>query len=354
MKTATANAPRISDFTLHVNGQPLPMDTETQMVSITVEEDVNLPGMFALELIQLDDSRSTIPLLDDAQFAPGGAIEIQLGYVKQMQTVLKGEITALEPEFNISRSPGLIVRGYDHRHRLQRGRKTRTFVQQKDSDIATQLANDAGLSPQVTDSEVTHEYILQADQTDLAFLQERARRIQYEVLINDKTLIFQPSSNNASANLTLSLLDDLLEFSPRLSLMGQVSEVKARGWNLKDKTVLIGQATATAVAAMGGTQNGAAIAQSTFGDILDGVSQYPGMNQAELDQLAKACLNHTALTLITGEGSCLGHPDVRAGKVITINGIGTRFSGDYYVTAASHRYVNGSYTTHFTVQRNAS
>ena len=49
--------------------------------------------------------------------------------------------------------------------------------------------------------------------------------------------------------------------------------------------------------------------------------------QAEADQIAKARLNEMALELITGHGLCLGRTDLRAGKVIKIDGVGKRFSG---------------------------
>ena len=83
-------------------------------------------------------------------------------------------VTGLEPHFSFGHQPTFTVPGYDRRHRFGRGRKTRTFVQQKDSDIAAQIAGEAGLHAQSIDSSVTHEYILQANQTDMEFLQERA------------------------------------------------------------------------------------------------------------------------------------------------------------------------------------
>ena len=47
--------------------------------------------------------------------------------------------------------------------------------------------------------------------------------------------------------------------------------------------------------------------------------------------------------------------DLRPGKVIKIDRVGKRFSGQYYVTAVAHRYTpHRGYQTHFTVRRNAS
>jgi uncharacterized protein len=56
-----------------------------------------------------------------------------------------------------------------------------------------------------------------------------------------------------------------------------------------------------------------------------------------------------------GEGICTGRTDLHPGRVIKIDGIGTRFSGQYYVTSTSHRYSQRDpYQTHFVARRNAA
>lgn len=350
-----ANSPQLASFEIKVNNSLLPIDTELRLVAVSVEEDVNLPSMFTLEFAGLPEQQGTIAILDDARFAIGSAVEVKLGYVGQLTTLLKGEITALEPAFVCNGPPSLIVRGYDRRHRLQRGRKTRTFVQQKDSDIATQIASEAGLTAQTKDSKVVHDYLIQANQTDWEFLQSRARLIQYEVMVEDKTLNFRPVSNDASTALSLSLETNLLEFHPRLTSTGQVSDVIVQGWNPKDKAAIVGKATAgEEVSDMGGTNSGAVLSRQAFGKAIGRISDQPVITQAEADQIAKAQLNRSVLTLIQGEAICRGQTDVRAGKVVTIAGIGNRFSGQYYITTASHRYGPSGYYTSITVRRNAS
>ena len=351
--TSTPNL-LLPSFALKIGGSPLPIETEIQVISITVEDDLTLPSMFTVELTGLETQNSQISLLDDALFALGTEVEVKLGYGGQVATLIKGEITGLEPEFTINRLPSLIVRGYDRRHRLQRGRKTRTFLQKKDSDIAAQIASEGGLTAKAEDSQVTHDYIMQANQTDLEFLQARARQLQYEVVVEDKTLLFRPVGNASSAVLTLTLEDNLLEFSPRLSSLGQVNQVSVRGWSAKYKQKVLGQAKAgDEVSTMGGQSSGAKLSESAFGEGIGGISDRPVASQAEADQFAKAQFNRGVLGLITGEGICRGNTQVRAGKVIEIDGIGERFSGLYYVTAASHRYGPRGYFTYFTVRRNA-
>lgn len=356
MPVAETESPLVPDFDIIINGSPLPIEAKAHVIGVTVDDDASLPSMFTLEFTGSDDQQKETPWIDDQElFAVGHVVEVKMGYVDDLQTLIIGEVTGLEPEFAFDRLPSLMVRGYDRRHRLQRGRKTRTFVQQKDSDIASQIASDVGLTAQAEDSQIVHGYVLQANQTDMEFLQERARRIQYEVLVEDKTLFFRPVSNAESEILVLTMNDELLEFYPRLSSVRQISEVRVRGWNPKDKQEIVGEArTGDEVSTMGGENSGAALVESTFGAVVGMVGDRPVMTQAEADQLAKARFNNVALSLISGEGVCLGRTDLRPGKVTKIDGVGKRFSGLYYVIAATHRYASAhGYHTHFTFQRNA-
>jgi phage protein D len=355
MAVADLLNPQLPEFDVIVNRRTLPDEMRPFVASIGIDDSIGLPGMFAVEMVssfELDDVNQWI---DDELFAVGNVVEIKLGYGDDLETLLMGEITGLEPEFISSRLPNLTVRGYDRRHRLQRGRKTRTFLKQKDSDIAAKIARDAALDVQAFNSEVTHDYVIQANQTDLEFLQERARRIGYEVAVHDKKLIFRPVQNSESEILTLTMDDHLLEFYPRLSAARQITDVSVRGWDPKESKAIVSKAQASSLVSMGKGESGPKLYEKAFGAIVDVLSWQPLMTQAEADQIAKAAINRKALSLIEGEGLCLGRTDLRAGKVIKIDGTGKRFGGRYYVAAAVHHYTAaGGYRTQFQVRRNAS
>lgn len=338
-----------------VDGSPLPLAVALQLNRVCIDEDVDLPSMFSLELAGGDASGDTA-WIDGSLFAIGAAVEIKLGYGSTLQSVIAAEVTSIEPEFSRGRHPALTVRGHDRRHRLMRGRKTRSFVQQKDSDIAAAIGAECGLSVQAQDSLVVHDYLLQCNQSNLDFLQDRARRIGYEFVLAGQTLHFRPVQNAQAETATLSFEDDLLEFRPRLSTMGQASAMALRGWSPKDKSEIVGNAgPGDEVSAMGGSSSGAAIAQKAFGDAPELQADWPVFSQAEADQLVRARFNRRLLGLVSGDGVCSGRTDLHPGQVIKINGIGTLFSGVYYLSGTGHRFSAGSaYETHFTVMRNAT
>jgi len=106
---------------------------------------------------------------------------------------------------------------------------------------------------------------------------------------------------------------------------------------------------------MGGESSGGAISEAAFDSSVELISDQPVLSQAEADQIAKAKLNEMSLNLITGDGVCLGRTDLRSGTVIKIDGIGVRFSGQYYVTSAIHYFEpQRGYRTHFSVRRSGA
>jgi phage protein D len=325
---------------------------------VSVHEDVEALGMFTVTLYAWDETKLSPMWVDDSLFREGNSVEIQMGFEGlSVTTRMVGEITGLEPEFSVTQAPTLTVRGYDRRHRLLRGYKTRSFTKVKDSEIARQIATEAGLTGRVVDSTVTLDYVLQQNQTDLDFLRERARRIGYEVVAEDTTLHFRPPRTNQAPTAVLSLDDTLIEFSPRLTTMTQVGEVIVRGWDRTQKQAIVAKASAgQETSLMGGNTSGPQAARRAFGTASGVIVQQPFSSKAEADQIALGRLNTQALAYISGEGVCNGgNPHVRAGEVVKIVGVGRRFSGLYYVTATAHTFsATAGYTTSFSVRRNAT
>jgi uncharacterized protein len=340
-----------------IQNESLSPEVTYDLLSVTVSDDLEAPSMFELRLVTWDLIKQEMTWVDDKSlFDIGNVVEIRIGYEGYMRSVILGEITGLEPEFMQDLTPILVVRGHDLRHRLLRGRQTKSFVQMKDSDVASQIAIARGLTPKVTDTKSKLEYILQHNQTDWEFLQERALRIGYEVAVDGKKLLFRPHENTNSQILTLTYGKDLQEFLPRLSTLNQVSDLEVRGWYPLTKERIISKATVgDEGGTMGGNISAGEATEKAFGESRNKIVNQPVRDKFEADSMAFGQFKHNALAYISGEGTCLGDPSLRAGKVIGITGVGKRFSGLYYLTSVQHNYsqIKG-YTTSFTVRRNAT
>lgn len=344
----------VESVRVKIDGADLPARAYADLLEVSVQDDVEAPSMFTLRLVTWDDEKLAISWADDDRFAIGRAVEVSLGYAGALAPVMKGEIIGLDLEMSSGELPTLIVRGYDRRHRLLRGTKTRSFVKMKDSDIAAQIAREQRLSAQVVDSKVAHEYVLQHAQSDLDFLGQRAAAIGYEVVVEDRTLHFRPHPISKKAALSLSMERDVIEFYPSMTAQNQVGAVDVRGWDPRKKEAIVGKARTAQATAMGSTL-GPKAADKAFGQAAVAVVDQAVSSQGEADRMALGQLQSAALGFIRGEGVCFGRTDVKAGIVIELTGLGKRFSGAYYISSATHSYSAGKgYRTSFTVRRNAT
>jgi len=346
---------RSAAFRVRINGVSLAEQAVNDLEALSVQEDVDAMGMFTLRLCDWDTDRLQVGWMDEALFTVGNEVEIQMGYKGDvaLTTLMVGQITGLEPTFSNETIPILTVRGYDLRHRLLHETRSRAYEYMRDSDIASQIAFEAGLHPQVENTRVVLARVTQHNQTDLAFLRQRAQRIGYEVMVVDRTLVFRLPPVDGSAAVTLTMNRDITDLSLRLTTMEQIAQREVRGWDMKTKSVISSQAST--VSGMGGTNTGPSAARKAWGSARGTSVQVPVLSKGEADRMAQGQLQAMALTYISGEGTCRGRTDLRAGTVIRIDGAGQRFSGQYYVTATTHSIsAEDGYQTSFSVRRNAT
>ena len=245
---------------------------------------------------------------------------------------------------------------HDRFHLLRRNRRSKTSLQVKDSDVIAQAAQAAGLSAKVSATPVTHEAILQFNQTDADFVLERAALCGFETFVEGKELICRPPELSASPVATLIWHEELRHFETTISVAGQHQELTAQAWDMKAKQLV----TATAKEGsergkMGGTETGAKFAQSVFPKGAPEVrAALPARTEAEIKAYAEARFRLQSERFLRGEGSCEGNPKVRRGTVIEIDEIGDHLAGPYYVRRAIHTLTSdGGYTTTFRVFRTA-
>lgn len=339
-----------------VNDVEIAPDLQVDVLETMVAQYVEGGDLFEITINVLDSRNLRIKWIDSDQLTPGNRVEIKAGYRGKLATLLFGEITALKANFGSDRAATVRVQGFDRLHRLRRGKRTRAFSEIKDSQIAERIAGELGLTADVQDTRIVHPYLLQNNLSDIDFLLMRARRIRYEVLIEGGTLIFREARNNLGETLALEYQKDLKWFQPRLSTAELAGEVTVRGWNPATKEAILGVGRpGDETTLMGGKQIGPVLADSAFGKASAAIVEVPVASQVEADQMAKALFNDMALGLICGDGEAVGNTSVAAGTTIRLSGLGTRFSGIYYIRRAEHRIAPKiGYVTKFHVVRNTS
>ncbi len=334
---------------LKIDGQDASQDIYDALMAFEVDDSLLMPSMFTLRLLD-----QQFHWIDSASFELGKEIEIGIQTTgpngqSVSGTLLKGEITAVEPEFEDVNNPVTVIRGYDKSHRMYRDRKTRTFAQVTDSGLAQQVAGDYSLTAHVDSTSVQHEYVFQDNQTDMEFLFERARRVGHYCYVDGADFYFVRTPP-VQTEVTVDWGQSLTEFHARMSTSEQADKVIVRGWDPKKKERILGQETSPAEAPTSDGRNGGAASSRAFGGTSNEVVVgTPVLTQDEANLIAKSVCNDLGRAFIQAEGVCIGLPNVKAGVWLRLNGVGTRFSGRYRVSRALHRYADGHYETAFEI-----
>ena len=339
-------------FQISINGQSVTQSIADNIVEIVVDDNLYLPDMVSLRIFD-----ANLQWINSDLLKVGSVIEINVLAASQgggsgaTAQIFKGEVTVLAPHFESGNAPTLVVRGYDRSHRLHRGKKSRSYLNMTDSAIAEKIAREANLIPQVTPTTAIYDYVFQDNQSDLEFLQNRAQGIGYQIYIEDQTLHFGQIERQRTAGPTLKWGENLVEFRPLLSTMNQVTEVSVRGWDPTTKSEIIGTANLGAIAPQVGiSENGGQLAQDAFGITpRQVIVDHPVSSQAEASSIAQAICDELSGEFISAEGISFGDPGLQAGCFVTIEGIGSRFSGRYFVTGATHIQNKDGYLTLFNV-----
>jgi len=336
----------ISQFYIKIDGADAPQGIMDNLISIEVDDSLNLPDMFT---IQLRDPK--LEWTDSDTLGIGKEVEISVHGESGRVKLIVGDITACETNFKHGAGATMVARGYDQSHRLNRGRQTKSFVQVTDSDIATRVARELGLKVEADSTAEVHKYVLQDNQTNLEFLESRAKRIGFRVLVEGDTLYFKRIPKEGTEVPVLEWGVNLSEFNARLTTSKQASEVEVRGWDPQAKREIVGRANrAQDMPEIGEHRQGGQVAQAAF----DTAGKEIVVNrivdtQAEADALAQSLCEEMGGDFIQAEGVCAGNPAVCAGAKVELKGLSDRFQGRYRITHALHRYDAKGYTTRFTI-----
>ncbi len=345
----------VSSLSIKIDNQALDADLIADLESVQVQNDLHLPDVATIrfQLNQLVSDKTT-ELPDKVMkdyMSKGSKLQIA---DDQKNVMFDGEIVSVGVEYawwNSDNSPMMAVaQAYDMSHRLHRGRKTRTFLNQKYSDIASKIASEAGLSAKTDATSTVYEYILQANQTDWELIQQMAARVGYTAYVSGKDLNFK-KANQTSGVVALEWGKDLLQFRVRASTASQVAEVTVRGWDVKKKEAIVGKsAKGEWKTQIGDTRNGADQAK-TFGTAKFDIVDVPVVDSKEAETIAKSLKDALEGGFLYAEGmTATGMGDILPGKQVEIKNAGTKFSGKYLVTSTTHRYSgNEGYTTSFVV-----
>ena len=129
--------------------------------------------------------------LDGTEFDFGTDVQVAVGTDSSQQTVFDGTVSGLEVVLGDSEQPVAIMLAEDRLMRLRLTRRMHTYPDTTDADVARWLAEKHQLDADVKVEGPHYDVLQQVNQSDLAFLRERARRLQADLWCTGKTLHFK-------------------------------------------------------------------------------------------------------------------------------------------------------------------
>jgi phage protein D len=274
----------------------------------------------------------------------GTAISVALGPDGNQHVVFEGVISGLEAVYGDGTPPLVLVYAEDALMRLRMTRRMRTYKDVTDADIARQIADSHGLQSDVSADGPRFSVVQQVNQSDLAFLRERARRIQAELWCEDRTLRFSTRNRRPGTEVQLIRGGNLVSVRLLADLAHQRSEVMVSGYDAAAASVIderVGNEAIASEVASGRT--GPQVVASALGASQAIRFREVAQSGEQARAWARAEMLRRARAFVTVEGLTRGSPEMVVGSIVEFQDVGQPFEGGgYYVTRICHSYDHAS------------
>jgi phage protein D len=349
----------VPEFSVTVGGQELHGTNTADFLSVQFKDSIKELSSFEMSLNNWNDGsdggeRGFKYSDDDTRITLGQEVSLKMGYrdAPQLVEMMVGEITAFDPQFPAGGGPTVAVRGFDRLHRWRNAPRSFNWKNKTDSEIASEIAARHNMPVTVDDTRVKHRHVPQHNMDDVAFLLERAKRINFELFVRNDVLHFTETREGQEPSLTLEWGKSLISFSPSLTLAKQVSKVTVRSWHPKEGRLIEKSVDRAKLAKQGSGKNAGQVLDEALGEKKEEIiTSDQVLSDEEAERLAESVLLRSSYAFVTGQGQTMGLPALRAGTNIRLTGLGKRFEGNYYVTESTHRIDGSGYTTSFGVRK---
>lgn len=350
----------VPHFQVKLQGKPQGQDVVRDIIEVTYKDNIKEVDSFEITINNWDAEQRNFKYTNESLFDPGKELELWMGYYgkNRLRLMIKGEITALRPNFPPSGQPTLVISGLNVLHRFRGEQRSQIYEKMKDSQIAQQIGGRLDVAvrtnAQAMSAEPIYQHVAQDNTNDLIFLLERAKRLGYDLFVEEtgtngqssqSRLYFGPSENVRKVTYKLSYGKSLVQFQPTLNVSNQVGEVTVRGWDQTQKKKIEYTAKRSQLVTKGNPRFEKAFKKRKEVEVKLIESE------EEARRLATETLSRIAKEMIKGSGTTVGLPDLRAGNVVEIEDLDELFNGRYFVTSTTHTLNDSGYLTKFECRR---
>jgi phage protein D len=385
-----STSPRyVPDFRLEIGGREIPRALRGSITSISYEDGHQKADRVEVGVANVDlrflqkhvrglgfmpaPTGPKLTATGQTSTAPEGMLDIDntvtlaLGYAPDpLEPMFIGEITGVEASFPADGMPALTIVAHDYLHRLSAGKYARGFGPLPDFIIASILAIENRLLPMIEPAVIAASTAVavvnlifrgggtkQEGQSHLEFLAQIAATYDADFFVEGDTLYLTRFMKEYAPRLTLTWGASLISFEPKITTVGQAFGV-AKKFTLREIPLDFLVSVFYDFDREGvGISVLPCAAPAPGGPVVTIIDQPIG-SPADIMNSALAIAHELRTKVnsrLTGKGSAIGDPRIRAGAVIRLEELGPDFSGIYRVTSATHSLSAKGYVTNFEVQK---
>ena len=306
-----------------------------RIADLVVETTLSGADRFSFTLnYPFDEELGEFSGLDWDCFESGTAVEIAMGYGGDgtLTPLLTGSIASIHAAFTVENGPTVTVSGFGLLKTLMNGTNSRSWT-----DVTVGKAVDEILSSysfgtvDIQDADIKRRKLIQDNQSDYRFLDALADHYGFALSAERDTVRFRPRGRRGRNQEPVAELwygEALHDFYAERRKTRSTHSVEVRSWDIDAKEEIVATA-------------GSTTAEHTE------VFRVPVMSQTEAQHIADKKHSQYPNGRIDGHGEADGDPAISAGTVVRLEELGERFSGEYYVTNATHRMGGSGYRTTF-------
>ncbi|ELZ05014.1 Phage protein D-like protein [Natrialba chahannaoensis JCM 10990] len=328
------NHPRYSPrFTVEIGEQTF-QEPGGRIADLVVETTFEGADRFSFALnYPFDEELDEFAGLSWDDFDIGTDVDISMGYGDdgQLTPLLSGKIQSITGEFTVDRGPSVQVAGYGLLWELMQGTRSDSWSETTVGAAVEDVLSSYSFSSVVVErADIKREKLIQNDCSDYRFVHDLAATYGFEFYAERETVRFVPRSSAVTDDPIDELWygEALHDFFGEITQQSQTHEVEVRSWDVGKKEEII-------------TTAGSSNAKHKE------VFRVPAMSRDEAERIAETKHNQFSDGIVQAHGETDGIPALRAGETVRFAELGSRFSGTYHITKATHRMGASGYRTTF-------
>ena len=283
-------------------------------------------------------------------FDLGTSIRILTGDAADPTEIFAGTISAVCLEIADAGQPRLRIMAEDALMPWRMVRRTRTYDAGPLRDIFDALATDTALTAVITGLNDPVDAQQQLNETDLGFLRRLLQRYDADAQGVGTELHISPRDAVDRGAVALEIGNQLRSIRVTADLAHQRASTEISGFDVL-RGALETVSSEESGLGPGEGSTGSERVEDAFPGSRDRPRQTAFEAAQEAQALADAAQRRRLRGFVVAEGRATGNAAIRVGTKLTLEGIGPRFSNEYYTVRARHHFgQTGGYLTDFTAE----